>query len=419
MFNSIDRIYLSAPEIGELEKEYIAEAFSTNWVAPLGPHVDAFETELAVVCGRKGSAVLSSGTAAIHLALILAGVKQGDRVYCSSLTFAASINPAVYLGALPVFIDAEPESWNMSPEVLERALKYDAERGLLPKAVIAVNLYGQSADFDKIVPLCEKYKVALIEDAAESLGALYKGRPSGSFGRFSILSFNGNKIITTSGGGALLSDDTEALAEARFLATQARDAARYYQHSRIGYNYRMSNICAAIGRGQLVGLPDKVEKRRGIFELYRQAFQEIAEIHLMPEPDWSQGNRWLTVLNIDEGSPLEPYDLMDILAAENIESRPVWKPMHLQPVFAGSEFWAYDSEKPAVSSGGETENISGCQGCFPGGVPLFNSKAAELSGDMAGRLFSRGLCLPSGSGMTGEEQQRVIDIVVRAFQDAR
>jgi len=368
------RIYLSPPHMGEHEKKYISEAFDTNWIAPLGPHVDAFEKELAEYVGVKGGVALSSGTAAIHLALKLLGVGRGDMVFCSSLTFAASINPALYEGAVPVFIDSEPASWNMSPAALEIAFK-DAKRGRkLPKAVIIVNLYGQSADMDRLLPICEHYGVPVIEDAAESLGAAYKGKASGTFGRFGVYSFNGNKIITTSGGGMLVSDDTEALKKARFWAAQSRDPAPHYQHSEVGYNYRMSNVLAAIGRGQLRVLEDRIKARRAVFDRYYEAFSGIDGIDFMPEADYGRCTRWLTVLTIDpDKCGITRTQAMNALAEENIEARPVWKPMHLQPLFHGCKFYAHEPGRN-ISDG----------------------------------FFENGLCLPSGSNLTMDEQERVI-----------
>jgi len=357
------------------EIKYIEDAFATNWIAPLGPHVDAFERELAEYLGVKGVAALSSGTAAIHLAMILLGVGRGDRVFCSSLTFAATANPILYQNAEPVFIDADPQSWNMSVKALERAL-IDAEReGRLPKAVICVNLYGQSADLEPIDALCECYGVALVEDAAESLGATYNGRKSGSFGRFGILSFNGNKIITSSSGGALISSDLEALERARYLATQARQPARHYEHTEAGYNYRLSNVLAGIGRGQLKVLDDRVERRRAVFERYFEELGKIEGFEFMPETNYGQSTRWLTVLTVNkELCGVGRDDIIDGLEKENIEARPVWKPMHLQPLYAGCRYYAHE-------------------GC------------------VSDRLFEFGLCLPSGSNMTEEEQGRVIEVI--------
>lgn len=376
------RIFLSSPHMSGNEQKYINEAFDTNWIAPLGPNVDAFEKELAAYVGVQDAAALSSGTAAIHLALRLLDVRPGDKVFCSSLTFIASANPISYEGAEPVFIDSEPETWNMSPRALEHALADAKREGRLPKAVIVVNLYGQSARMNEICSLCNEYEVPVIEDAAESLGSSYKGKASGTFGKFGIYSFNGNKIITTSGGGMLVSDDEEALRKARFLATQARDPAPHYQHSQFGYNYRMSNILAGVGRAQLEVLNDRVQERRRVFERYQQELAYIPGIQFMPELSNTQTNRWLTTLTIDEetvGTPIT--SLLQSMAEENIEARPVWKPLHMQPLFEGATYYSHS----------ENENISE-------------------------NLFKTGICLPSGSNMTEEDQWRVIDCVKNSLR---
>jgi pyridoxal phosphate-dependent aminotransferase EpsN len=376
------RIFLSPPHMSGNEQKYINEAFETNWIAPLGPNVDAFEKELAEYVGAKGAAAVSSGTAAIHLALRLLDVQQGDKVFCSSLTFIASANPILYQGAEPVFIDSEPDTWNMSPLALERAMEAAKKEGKLPKAVIVVNLYGQSAKMDEILAICNHYQVPVVEDAAESLGSTYKGKKSGTFGKFGIYSFNGNKIITTSGGGMLVSDDVEALQKARFLATQARDPAPHYQHSQVGYNYRMSNIVAGIGRAQLEVLDERVKARRAIFDRYVQALGDIEGVHFMPELEGTMSNRWLTTLTIDQQTlGLTPMDIINTLAEENIEARPVWKPLHLQPVFDGVTYYPHQ-EGWSVSD----------------------------------ELFANGICLPSGSSMTVEEQNRVIDVFIKALK---
>lgn len=379
-----NRIYLSPPHMTGREMEYIKEAFDSNWIAPLGPHVDAFEREMADYVGAAGALALSSGTAALHLALKLAGVGRGDRVFCSDLTFAASVNPVFYEGAEPVFIDAEPESWNLSPGALQRAFD-DAEReGRLPKAVVAADLYGQSADYGPIGQICDRYNVPLVEDAAEALGATYRGRKCGALGRWNILSFNGNKIITTSGGGMLLSDDKESLAKARFWATQARDRAPWYQHSEIGYNYRLSNLLAAVGRAQLTVIEDRVAARRAVFGRYAAALGDIPGVSFMPEASFGRHNRWLSVILVDpERAGLSPLDLMETLEGENIESRPLWKPMHLQPVFEAYPFYAHEGKgAPAVSAD----------------------------------LFKKGLCLPSGSSLTEEEQGRIVALLRGTLQ---
>jgi pyridoxal phosphate-dependent aminotransferase EpsN len=379
---SKSRIFLSPPHMSGNEQKYINEAFETNWIAPLGPNVDAFEKELAEYVGSKGAAAVSSGTAAIHLALRLLDVQQGDKVFCSSLTFIASANPILYQGAEPIFIDSEPDTWNMSPLALERAMEVAKKEGKLPKAVVVVNLYGQSAKMDEILAICNHYQVPVVEDAAESLGSTYKGKKSGTFGKFGIYSFNGNKIITTSGGGMLVSDDVEALQKARFLATQARDPAPHYQHSQVGYNYRMSNIVAGIGRAQLEVLDERVKARRSIFDRYVQALGDIEGVHFMPELEGTMSNRWLTTLTIDQKAlGVTPMDIINALAEENIEARPVWKPLHLQPVFNGVTYYPHQ-EGWSVSDG----------------------------------LFANGICLPSGSSMTVEDQNRVIDVFVKMIK---
>lgn len=367
-----EQVLLSTPHIGEAERDFVDQAFQTNWIAPLGPNVDAFETELCSFLGSGYGAALSSGTAAIHLGLRLLDVGPGDRVFCSTLTFAASANPILYQGAEPVFIDSEPASWNLCPKSLEIAFSVAAKEGWKPKAVIVVNLYGQSADMDPIIDLCHSYDVPVLEDAAESLGATYKGRQSGTFGKMGIFSFNGNKIITTSGGGMLISQDREIVRRARFLATQARDPAPHYQHSEIGYNYRMSNILAGIGRGQLRVLQSRVEARRAIFEHYRQGLAGIGLLEWMPEPEWSVSNRWLTAATVSPMSRYGRAEIIQRLFGEMIEARPVWKPMHLQPIFSGARY--------------------------------FTAGNASVADD----LFERGICLPSGSNMTDDQLNRVI-----------
>lgn len=371
------RIWLSPPHMSGREQDFINEAFTTNWIAPLGPHVDAFEAEIAAYAQVKGAAAVSSGTAAIHLALTLLGAGKGDLVFCSSLTFVASANPISYTGAKPVFIDSEPDTWNMSPSALERALNEAARAGNLPKAVIVVHLYGQSAKMNEIMEACGRYEVPVIEDAAESLGSLYYGQASGSMGRFGIYSFNGNKIITTSGGGMLISNHPDELRRARFLATQAREPALHYQHQVTGFNYRMSNVLAGIGRAQLQALNERVEARRSIFEKYRKALGGIDGIQFMPELENTRSNRWLTALTMDDRiTGVAPAELIHALEAVNIESRPVWKPLHLQPLFHDCLFYAHGEGKPVSE-----------------------------------QLFETGICLPSGSGMSEADQQRVIDCV--------
>ncbi len=376
-----EQILLSTPHLGEFEREFVEEAFRTNWIAPLGPHVDAFEQELAAEVGVKHAAAVSSGTAAIHLALRLLDVGPGDRVFCSALTFVATANPILYQGAEPVFIDSEPYSWNMSPLALERALAEAKAQGRLPKAVIVVSLYGQSADMDPLLELCEAYGVPIVEDSAESLGASYKQRPSGSMGRMGIFSFNGNKIITTSGGGMLVSDDEELIKRARFLATQAREPVAHYEHTTVGYNYRMSNILAGVGRGQLRVLKDRVEARRRVFERYRTGLAHVNAIEWMGEPAWSYSNRWLSTGVIrTERTRVSSQDLMKHLMAERIEARPVWKPMQLQPVFSQASYYSHLPQQ-----------------------------------SVSAYLFETGFCLPSGSNMTEAQQDRVIDVLNDLF----
>ena len=366
------QILLSTPHMGDWEREFVDEAFRTNWIAPLGPNVDAFEREVAEMMGVRHAAALSSGTAAIHLSLCLLGVTRGDTVFCSTLTFAASANPIIYQGAEPVFIDSEPQSWNMSPAALEKAFEDAAMRGQMPKAVIVVNLYGQSADMDSIQVICDRHGVPIIEDAAESMGARYKGRPSGTLGLMGIYSFNGNKIITTSGGGMLVSDNSDFINRAKFLATQARDAAPYYQHTTIGYNYRMSNILAGVGRGQLRVLEDRVRARRNVYDHYRDRLADIEGIEWMPEPDWSYSTHWLTACTIDPGKVgCSALELIQRMSNDNVEARPVWKPMHLQPVFANCRYFSHSEES------------------------------------VSDRLFTDGICLPSGSNLTDGNLDRV------------
>ncbi len=370
-------ILLSTPHLGDRELEFVQEAFDTNWIAPVGPHVDAFEQEFCEVVGAGHAAAVSSGTAALHLALKLIGIESGDEVFCSTLTFIASANPIIYQGAKPVFIDSDRTSWNMAPDLLREALDHRAKLGKLPKAVVLVHLYGQSADIAPILEACAQYEIPLIEDAAEALGATYKGRSPGTFGRIGIYSFNGNKIITTSGGGMLVSDDPKLVAKARFLATQARVPAPHYQHSEIGYNYRLSNVLAGIGRGQLRVLKDRVAARRRNFEVYQQALENLPGIEFMPEAPFGRATRWLTCLTINPaafGANREQVRLA--LAEQQIEARPVWKPLHLQPVFADCE---------------------------------------SIGGSVAEDLFERGLCLPSGSNLTTEDLERVIQAITEIY----
>lgn len=363
-----DRILLSSPHMSDegYEMQYVKEAFDTNWIAPLGENVNGFERELAVKVGSKAAAALSSGTAAIHLALKSAGVGEGDIVFCQSLTFSATANPIIYQNATPVFIDSDYETWNMCPKALEEAFKKYSN----VKAVIVVHLYGLSADMDKIVELCKKYDVTLIEDAAESLGTYYKGKHTGSFGDYGIFSFNGNKIITTSGGGMLVSDDEERISKVRFWATQSRDQARHYQHSELGFNYRMSNVVAGIGRGQLKVLDQRVQKKRYIFDFYKRELEGLEGIEFMPSNEWNEPNYWLSSMTLN--GKIRPIDVMEALEKENIESRPVWKPMHMQPFFEKYDF---------------------------------------VGTDVSEKLFENGICLPSDTKMTEADLEKVVKII--------
>ncbi len=374
------RIHLSPPHMGDKEFVFVKEAFESNWIAPVGPHVDMFEKEFCEITGARFAAAVSSGSAAIHLALILLGIKKDDEVICSTLTFAASANPIIYQGATPVFIDSEPHTWNVDCNYLEDALRDRIRKGKRPKAIIIVHLYGQSADIDPIMNLCNQYEIPLIEDAAESLGAYYKGRHTGTFGTFGVFSFNGNKIITCSSGGMLVSNEEGLIKKAKFLATQARDPAPHYQHSHIGYNYRLSNVLAGIGRGQIRVLAERVQARRANFDLYQKELGELPGIQFMPEAGFGRSNRWLTCLTIDPakfGATRE--DVRLALESENIESRPVWKPLHLQPVFQH--------------------------------FPYYGSGVAE-------ELFNKGLCLPSGSNLNRDDLQRVVKGFRQVYQSA-
>lgn len=365
-------MYLASPHLCGKEREFVADAFDTNWVAPLGPHVNNFEKEIAAYVGSNSAVALSSGTAGIHLALIALGVGKGDVVFCSSLTFAASCNPIIYQNAAPVFIDSKPESLNMSPEALEKAFRENK-----PKAVIVVNLYGQSADMDRIKQICDMHNVPIIEDAAESLGTTYKGRKSGTFGRFGIYSFNGNKIITTSGGGMVVSEDEVAINKMRFWATQARDSARHYQHSELGFNYRMSNICAGIGRGQLTVIEERIAQKKAIYNRYKEAFADIEDIQMAPVCEYGEPNYWLSTMTIAPSSKVTPLDIMVTLEKEDIESRPIWKPMHLQPVYKKYPFYNHYDEGISVAED----------------------------------VFNRGVCLPSDTKMVNGDMDRVIEII--------
>lgn len=376
------RVWLSSPHLGDEETAFVEEAFRTNWIAPLGPHVDGFERELASLVGCGHAAAVSSGTSALHLGLVLLGVKPGDTVFCSSLTFVASANPILYCGAQPVFIDSEPSTWNMSPAALERAFEWARAEGRMPKAVVLVNLYGQSADMDALMPICDRYGVPVLEDAAESLGAYYKGRASGTFGKLAVFSFNGNKIITTSGGGMLVSQDPALMQHARKLATQAREPAAHYEHAQMGFNYRMSNVLAGIGRGQLKVLAQRVDQRRHVFDRYQQALADVPDVQWMPEPEGYRSTRWLTCFTLaGEGAQQRRDHILRALERHAIEGRPVWKPMHLQPLFAGAPYFPH----------------------------------AE-GDDVSARLFDSGICLPSGSNLTDAEFDRVVSHLRRLLQ---
>jgi len=365
-----EKIWLSSPHMSGNEMKFVNEAYETNWIAPLGPNVDGFEQDLQKYLDISHVAALSSGTGAIHLALVLLGVNAGDEVLASSFTFSATVNPITYVGAIPILIDSETDTWNMSPELLEEAITDRIAKGKKPKAIILVHLYGMPAKIDEIMDISRKYEIPVIEDAAEALGSKYKNKALGTFGKFGILSFNGNKIITTSGGGALISDDEEAIQKARFLATQARDNAPHYQHSHIGYNYRMSNILAGIGRGQMMVVDNRVEQRRANHLFYKNIFKNVDGITLLEEPsDDYFSNFWLTTILIDDKKTgFTNTGLRLAFEKENIETRPLWKPMHLQPVF--------------------------------------KSYPAYLNG-VSESLFKKGLCLPSGSNLTNEEKNRI------------
>lgn len=373
------KIWLSSPHMGGTELNFIHEAFDTNWVAPLGPNVDNFEKDITAFLKEDvHAAALSAGTAAIHLALILAGVQPDDEVICQSMTFSASANPIAYLSAVPVFVDSEADTWNMSPQWLEAAIKDRIAKGKTPKAIIPVHLYGMPAKMQEIMAIAAHYNIPVIEDAAEALGSHIDSKMCGTYGAMSILSFNGNKIITTSGGGALVAHDAAIVAQARFLATQARDAAPHYEHTHIGYNYRMSNICAGIGRGQMEVLNKRIEQRRAVYQQYYNKLKNIKGINLLDEPAGCFSNRWLSTILVDPtvtgGITRETLRLA--LDKENIESRPLWKPMHMQPIFKGS--------------------------------PFYGDGTSE-------KLFENGLCLPSGSNLTAEDMQRIFEVIDAVF----
>lgn len=372
------KILLASPHMSDegFEKEYIKEAFDTNWIAPLGENVDKFEEEIANYANIESATALSAGTAAIHMALKALDVKRGDIVFCQSLTFSATANPIIYQDATPVFIDSEYETWNMDPKALEQAF----EKYPNPKAVLVVNLYGTPAKLDEILEICKKHNTPVIEDAAESLGATLNDKQTGTFGEFGIYSFNGNKIITTSGGGMLVSNNAEKIKKVRFWSTQSREPERHYEHKEIGYNYRMSNICAGIGRGQLKVLDKRIEKKTKIYETYQKSFKDIPEIKMQPYLKNTKPNHWLSAILLDENSKIKPLDIIVALEKENIESRPIWKPMHLQPVFENCDF-------------------------------ITTAKQGSNSQD----IFERGVCLPSDTKMTEEEQERVIKTIKNLF----
>lgn len=371
-----DRVYLASPHMSEegYEQAYIKEAFDTNWIAPLGANVNGFEKEMAAYLGVQDAAALSAGTAALHLGLKALGVKKDDVVFCQSLTFSASANPIVYLGAKPVFIDSEPESWNMSPNALEKAY----EKYPKPAAVVIVDLYGTPANYNELLNITKAHNTPVLEDAAEALGALYQKKRCGTFGELAVLSFNGNKIITTSGGGMLVSNNTDKIKKVRFWATQSREPERHYEHKELGYNYRMSNIVAGIGRGQLKVLQQRVQKKQEIYNTYQTAFKAIEAIEMMPIPKGTQPNCWLSCMTIKRDSIVKPLDIMLVLEKENIESRPIWKPMHLQPFYKDCDYF---------DNNGTGEDI-----------------------------FNRGVCLPSDTKMTAEIQQKIIAIIKGLFR---
>lgn len=391
-------IFLSSPHMSEegYEQEYIKEAFDTNWIAPLGKNVTEFEKEMEVKLGAGKAVALSAGTAAIHMALKAIGVSQGDIVFCQSLTFSATANPIVYEKATPVFVDSDNETWNMDPEALERAFVKYEKLGKRPKAVMVVHLYGICAKIEEIAEICKKYQVPLIEDAAESLGTTYHGKYTGTFGDYGIISFNGNKIITSSGGGMLLvntEDAEEKAAKVLYWATQAREPARWYQHTEIGYNYRMSNIVAGIGRGQMKVLDRRVEKKRYIYDYYKKHLGDLAGIRFMPMMEGTKSNCWLTSIQLDENCKVKPLDIMIALEEDDVESRPIWKPMHLQPVFAGCDFVSLKD-----------------------GLHVINQETGA-DNSVSGQIFEHGVCMPSDSKMTDEDLIRVCGVIRKLWNE--
>ncbi|MFZ0667345.1 MAG: aminotransferase class I/II-fold pyridoxal phosphate-dependent enzyme [Acidimicrobiales bacterium] len=374
----MSRIYLSPPDVGPDERELLLDAFDSNWIAPLGPHVDAFEAELAQFVGVENGVALTSGTAALHLALHLAGIGAGDEVLVPTLTFIASASAVTYVGATPVFVDCSPSTWQMDPGLLEETFSDRARNGRLPKAIVTVDLYGQCSDYSPITALCEEYGVRLIEDAAEALGATYKNSGAGSFGDMAVFSFNGNKIITTSGGGMLVSHSKQLADKARYLSTQARQPVVHYEHLDVGFNYRLSNLLAALGRGQLKNLPSKIARRKQINTTYRELLSEIPGVGFLPIADYGEPNYWLTCITVRPGEfGADREQIRTALEAQDIESRPTWKPLHLQPVFKDIE---------------------------------------TVGGSVASRIFDIGLCLPSGSNLGDAEQQRVIDTILETHR---
>jgi dTDP-4-amino-4,6-dideoxygalactose transaminase len=372
----MDRIYLSPPDVGEDERKLLLDAFDSNWIAPLGPHVDAFEKELAAVAGTDHAVALISGTAALHLALLLCGVGPGDEVLVPSLTFIASASAVIYLGGVPVLVDSSPSTWQVDPVLLSETLEAKKKTHKLPKAIVTVDLYGQAADYDPITALADDYGIPLVSDAAEALGASYRGKPAGSFGDMAVFSFNGNKVITTSGGGMLVTNSAELAGRARYLSTQAREPVVHYEHLEVGFNYRLSNLLAAVGRGQLRNLDSKIARRKAINENYRAALGEVPGIGFMPVASYGEPNYWLTCITVDpEAFGSDRETIRQALEARNIESRPTWKPLHLQPVFKDLE---------------------------------------TVGGSVASAIFRSGLCLPSGSSLTDKQQQMIIDTVLES-----
>lgn len=376
------KIYLASPHMGILEKKFIDEAFDTNWIAPLGENVNNFEKEVAEYVGSENAIALISGTSAIHMALKAIGIRKGDRVFCSSLTFSASCNPIIYENGEPIFIDSEYDSWNICPKALEKAFTECEKEGKLPKALIIVHLYGQSANMTPIKEICKKYNCKVIEDAAEALGASYKGKNLGAIGDYGIFSFNGNKIITTSGGGMLVSKNKEMIDKVRFWSTQSRENERHYEHKELGYNYRMSNVVAGIGRGQLRVLDERIKRKKEIFNLYKEGLKDIKEIEMMPICSYGEPNFWLSTITIKKESKINPIDIIEALEKKNIEARPIWKPMHTQPFYKEYKFFSIKDNDISVSED----------------------------------IFKRGVCLPSDTKNTNEDMERIINVIKKLFR---